>query len=109
MSFADAFSQCLSDAGIPVDSGAVPESSELAAGLGQLSDWIGSLTGEMQQVLDEVTGDYPVSELIAEADIAPSLAPLLRAIDALEASVPISTFLSACESARAQVGEGDPA
>ncbi len=106
MPFADDFSQCLSDAGIPIDANAVPDESVLEAGLANLSDWISSLDAEMQSVLDEITGEFAVNSGIAETNIATELGQLLSAIDEIPATIPISTFLSTAQSCLEQVRQG---
>ena len=105
MSFAENLAQCLSDTGIPIDADSIPDEEVVAQGLEQLATWFASLDQETREAFDEVTGDFPVSVAIAdpEADVAVGLESILRAVDQLEASVPVSRLLTAIGDCLQQV------
>jgi hypothetical protein len=103
MGFAEDFSQCLADAGIPIDSSAIPERADLELGLNALTEWVDSLEDPTREALDEVTGEFSVQVGIAEVDIAPTLRSLLEAIDGIDNVVPISTLMETSTTCLQQV------
>lgn len=95
MAFADAFVQCMQNAGVNIDAGAVTDESHFTESLNYLQQWINGLEGDTKEALDAATTDDQASYLLAEANVAPGIPDLLNAFDAAT-GWPLSTLVDWC-------------
>lgn len=95
MAFADAFVQCMQNAGVNIDSGAVTEENHFSDAVNYIQQWINSLDSDTKEALDAATTDDQASYLLAEANVAPGVPDLLNAFDSAT-GWPLSTLVDWC-------------
>lgn len=95
MAFADAFVQCMQNAGVTVDAGVVTEQNHFTESLTYLQQWIGGLESDTKEALDAATTNDRAAYLLADANVAPGVPDLLHAFDAAT-GWPLSTLVDWC-------------
>lgn len=95
MSFAESFAQCMQNAGVAIDPGAVTEESHFTEALNYVKSWFDDLDQVTKEALDAATTDDQASYLLAEANVAPGIPDLLNHFDAAT-GWPLSTLLEWC-------------
>jgi hypothetical protein len=112
MAFADDFAQCMSQYGVQVDPGSVPDHDTLKAALEYVQNWLSGLDQGMRAGFDAATTNDPASVVLADpsVNVAPAIPGLLQAFDQAQGQ-PISTLLQAaqycCENAAQSSSSAD--
>ncbi|MBA2281036.1 MAG: hypothetical protein M3527_10035 [Actinomycetota bacterium] len=112
MAFADEFARCMALPGLPIDEGSVPEGSALAVAIEYFKSQLDSLSPELKQGLNAVTGDG-YAKMFSDPDgfgfIDAAYDAVLEAFDAAS-GMPIETAIQWCQhciqQALAAAGEG---
>jgi hypothetical protein len=106
MTFADSFSQLMSDAGIPVDPNSVPDRDTVTQQLDDLGTWFWALDPVVREGFDEGSASTPVCHLLGEPElnVAPSILGILEGFDG--ATGQFSDLLSTATTCAAQADDG---
>src|SRR6266508_3434234 len=108
MSFADAFTECMQNAGVQVDSGCVTDEGYFTESVNYMKSWFDDLDQITKEAMDAATEtSEPVSSLLAEANVAPGVPELLKHYDEA-VGWPLSTLLDwtlHCISEASQAGD----
>jgi len=104
MAFADSFATCMSNAGIPVEAGGIPDAATLGPVIDYLKSFVQNLDPDVRDGLDAATADDLVSVALADAEVGAidhSYVGLLHAFDNA-AGFPLSLCLQWCDHCLAE-------
>src|SRR5215470_5790645 len=96
MAFEDDFSAFLARQGVNLPVASIPKREIVEQGLRDLHAFINSLDGVTAGALDEITQEFPVKALLAQAGAAPALQPLLAAFDQSRVPFSVSQLTAVC-------------
>jgi hypothetical protein len=109
MTFEADFSASLARRGVNLPVTSVPNRDILERGLNELNAFVDSLDFDTAQALNEVTREFPIKALLAEAGIAAELASVLMAFDQSQAPFSVSQLSALCSGlAGISLGGGGP-
>ncbi len=112
MAFADEFANCMTQAGLPIDEGNVPDGSALAGAMDYFKTQLDGLANELKEGLNAVTGEG-FAKMFSDSEgfgfIDSSYDAVLDAFDSAS-GMPIETAIQWCQhciqQAQAAAGEG---
>jgi hypothetical protein len=86
VAYPDDFVTCISQYGVQVDAGSLPDQSTLQQALGYLQNWFSSLDAASQAGVDAATTNEATSALFADSSVnlAPAIPGLLKAFDSAQ-------------------------
>jgi hypothetical protein len=106
VAFPDDFVTCVSQYGVQVDAGSLPDQGTLQQALEYLQNWFSSLDSSSQAGVDAATTNEPSSVVFADSSVnlAPAIPGLLQAFDSAQGQ-PLSQLLQAALYCLSQVAQ----
>jgi hypothetical protein len=102
MSFETDYAAAMAENGVTISPQEVPSRDQVGIGVTKLLAFFGSLDADTMQMLDQVSGEFPIKALLASPNvaIAPELARIFQAAD--DAGKPLSLIATVSQSVLSQ-------